>query len=333
MNSQPLHRDARICVAGHRGLAGSAIVNSLKQRGMTNLLLRTHGELDLRNAHEVDAFFRAEKPEYVFLAAAKVGGIVANDTQPAEFITQNLQIQTNLIEAAHRHGVERLMFLGSSCIYPRDCPQPIRESSFLSGPLELTNRAYAVAKIAGIEMCWAFNRQYGTNFLGVLPCNLYGPGDNYHPENSHVLPALLRKAHECKVSGSRTMTVWGTGNPRREFLYSTDMADACVMLMELPSAEFDRLIDSRSEPPIINIGTGSDLTIRELAEIVMRVVGVDAEIVFDPSRPDGTPRKVLDVSRLHGLGWTAKVPLEDGLAVSYQHFLKSSYHLEQVTRY
>ncbi len=331
MNSRPIHRDARVFVAGHRGLAGSAIVNSLRQRGINNLLLRTRAELDLRRADEVDTLFRSEKPEYVFLAAAKVGGIVANDTQPAEFITENLQIQTNVIEAAHRHGVERLLFLGSSCIYPRDCPQPIRESSFLSGPLELTNRAYAVAKIAGIEMCWAFNRQYGTNFLAALPCNLYGPGDNYHPENSHVLPALIQKAHECKVSGTKTMTVWGTGNPRREFMYSSDMADACVMLMELPPSEFSGLIESKAEPPIINIGTGSDLTIRELAESVMRVVGVDAELVFDPSRPDGTPRKVLDVARLRALGWAPKVSLESGLALAYQDFLKSPKRVEQVT--
>jgi GDP-L-fucose synthase len=331
MNSRPIHRDARVFVAGHRGLAGSAIVNSLRQRGISNLLLRTRAELDLRTADEVDRFFRSEKPEYVFLAAAKVGGIVANDTHPAEFVTENLQIQTNVIEASHRHGVERVLFLGSSCIYPRDCPQPIRENSFLSGPLELTNRAYAVAKIAGIEMCWAFNRQYGTNFLAVLPCNLYGPGDNYHPENSHVLPALIQKAHECKVSGTKTMTVWGTGNPRREFMYSSDMADACVMLMELPPPRFSGLIESKAEPPIINIGTGSDLTIRELAETVMRVLGVDAEIVFDPSRPDGTPRKVLDVSKLRALDWAPKVPLASGLALAYQDFLKSPKRVEQVT--
>jgi GDP-L-fucose synthase len=331
MNSRPIHRDARVFVAGHRGLAGSAIVNSLRQRGISNLLLRARAELDLRTADEVDRFFRSEKPEYVFLAAAKVGGIVANDTHPAEFVTENLQIQTNVIEASHRHGVERVLFLGSSCIYPRDCPQPIRENSFLSGPLELTNRAYAVAKIAGIEMCWAFNRQYGTNFLAVLPCNLYGPGDNYHPENSHVLPALIQKAHECKVSGTKTMTVWGTGNPRREFMYSSDMADACVMLMELPPPRFSGLIESKAEPPIINIGTGSDLTIRELAETVMRVLGVDAEIVFDPSRPDGTPRKVLDVSKLRALDWEPKVPLASGLALAYQDFLKSPKRVEQVT--
>jgi GDP-L-fucose synthase len=332
MNSRTLHADARVFVAGHRGLAGSAIVNSLKQRGIKNLLLRTRAELDLRKADDVDRFFQTEKPEYVFLAAAKVGGIVANDSQPAEFITENLQIQTSVIEAAYRHGVERLLFLGSSCIYPRDSPQPIQESSLLSGPLEPTNRAYAVAKIAGIEMCWAFNRQYGTNFLAVLPCNLYGPGDNYDPENSHVLPALIQKAHECKVTGSKTMTVWGTGRPRREFLYSSDMADACAMLMELPPSKFSRLVEPRSEPPIINIGSGQDQTIRELAEAVLQVVGVDAEIVFDASRPDGTPRKVLNVARLQALGWRPKISMDEGLALVYQDFLKSSKRLEQVTR-
>jgi GDP-L-fucose synthase len=332
MNNQSLHPDARIFVAGHSGLAGSAIVRSLRQQGFNNLLLRTHGELDLRNPGEVNDFFHAENPEFVFLAAAKVGGIVANNTSPADFITENLEIQTNVIKAAHAHGVERLLFLGSSCIYPRDCPQPIKESSFLTGPLELTNRAYAVAKIAGIEMCWAFNRQYGTKYLAALPCNLYGPGDNYHPENSHVLPALIQKAHECKISGAKTMHVWGTGNPRREFLYSSDMADACVMLMSLPHPEFSALIQSESEPPIINVGTGTDLTIRELAETVMRVVGVNANIEFDSRRPDGTPRKVLDTSRLRALGWEPKVSLEAGLALAYQDFLQASNRVEQVTR-
>ena len=332
MNNRPLDRNSRVFVAGHRGLAGSAIVNSLRQRGVRDLLLRTRQELDLRRADDVDEFFRTERPEYVFLAAAKVGGIVANDTQPAAFITENLQIQTAVIQAAHRHGVERLLFLGSSCIYPRDCPQPIQERSFLSGPLELTNRAYAVAKIAGIEMCWAFNRQYGTNYLAVLPTNLYGPGDNYHPENSHVLPALIQKAHQCKVSGADTMTVWGTGNPLREFLFSTDMADACVMLMELPEEKFTSLIKSRTEPPIINVGTGSELTIRELAQIVLQVVGTKAKIVFDSDRPDGTPRKVLDVSRILALGWRPTIDLRDGIALAYSDFLKSARPLEQVTR-
>ena len=332
MNNRPLDRNSKVFVAGHRGLAGSAIVNSLRQRGVHDVLLRTRQELDLRRADDVDEFFRSEKPEYVFLAAAKVGGIVANDTQPAEFITENLQIQTAVIEAAHRHGVKRLLFLGSSCIYPRDCPQPIQERSFLSGPLELTNRAYAVAKIAGIEMCWAFNRQYGTNYLAVLPTNLYGPGDNYHPENSHVLPALIQKAHQCKIFGEDTMTVWGTGNPLREFLYSTDMADACVMLMELPEDKFSRLIEPKMEPPIINVGTGSELTIRELAHIVLQVVGAKAKIVFDSTRPDGTPRKVLDVSRILALGWRPTIELKDGIALAYSDFLESARQLEQVTR-
>jgi GDP-L-fucose synthase len=332
MNSRPLHRDARVFVAGHRGLAGSAIVDCLRQRGINNLTLRTHSELDLRKVDDVDALFRDEKPEFVFVAAARVGGIVANNTRPAEFIAQNLEIQTSVIGAAHRHGVERLLFLGSSCIYPRDCSQPICENSFLTGPLELTNRPYAVAKIAGIEMCWAFNRQYGTSYLAALPTNLYGPNDNYDPENSHVLPALIRKAHECKVSGDRAMTLWGSGRPRREFLHSSDMAEACVMLMELPKVEFARLVESTTEPPIINVGSGSDLTIRELAEVVMRSVGTDAEIVFDTTKPDGTPRKVLDVSRLRALGWKPRISLEDGIRMAYQDFLKTSSRVEQATR-
>lgn len=332
MSNTALHPEAGIFVAGHRGLAGSAIVECLRGRGMKNLLLRTHQELDLRKADEVERFFREEKPEFVFLAAARVGGIVANNTRPAEFISENLEIQTNVIEAAYRHGVERLLFLGSSCIYPRECPQPIREEYLLSGPLELTNRPYAVAKIAGIEMCWAFNRQYGTSYLAALPTNLYGPNDNYDPEGSHVLPALIRKAHECKVAGARTVSVWGSGNPRREFLHSSDMAEACVMLMELPPQDFEKLVSSQTEPPIINVGTGTDLSIRELAKLVLRAVGVEAEIEFDTSRPDGTPRKVLDVSRLRALGWVPRVPLEKGICSAYEDFLKSAERIEQVTR-
>lgn len=331
MNNEPLHSNARIFVAGHAGLAGSAIVRSLRQRGMNNLLLRTHAELDLEKDDQVEAFFRTERPEYVFLAAARVGGIVANNSYPAEFIAQNLDIQNHVIEASHRYGVSRLLFLGSSCIYPRDCQQPIQESSFLTGALELTNRPYAIAKIAGIEMCWAFNRQYGSNYLAVLPTNLYGPNDNYDLTSSHVLPALIRKAHACKLSGDRTLSVWGSGRPRREFLHSSDMADACVMLMELPTQEFARLINLATEPPIINVGTGVDMTIRELAEIIMRAVGCNAEIAFDSSKPDGTPRKVLDVSRLFGLGWRPKVSLEDGIRKAYEDFLEHSKHLEHVS--
>ncbi len=330
--SKALDKHARVFVAGHRGLAGSAIVSSLRECSVENLLLRTHAELDLRNAGEVDEFFRREKPEFVFLAAARVGGIVANNTRPAEFIADNLQIQTNVIEAAHRYGVERLLFLGSSCIYPRDCPQPIRESYFLTGPLELTNRPYAVAKIAGVEMCWAFNRQYGTNYLAALPTNLYGPNDNYDLEGSHVFPALIRKVHAAKVNGDRQITLWGSGTPRREFLYSSDMAGACVQLMQLPNEAFSRLVKSSTEPPIINVGTGEDLTIRELASVVMKVLRVEAETSFDASKPDGTPRKVLDVSRLRDLGWRPRVSLQEGIAMTYEDFLLSASPAEQVAR-
>jgi len=297
---------------------------------MNNLLLRTHSELDLRKTDEVESFFRVERPDFVFLAAARVGGIVANNTRPAEFIAENLEIQTNVIEACHRYGVSRLLFLGSSCIYPRDCLQPIQESSFLSGPLELTNRPYAVAKIAGIEMCWAFNRQYETNYLAVLPTNLYGPNDNYDLTSSHVLPALIRKAHACKISGERTMNVWGSGKPRREFLYSSDLAEACVMLLSLPAPDFDRLIQSTTEPPIINIGTGTDMTIRDLTEAVMHVVGVNAGIEFDTTKPDGTPRKVLDVTRLFALGWRPAVSLKEGLQMAYEDFLAHSDTFDRV---
>jgi GDP-L-fucose synthase len=331
MNNQPIHRDSRIFVAGHRGLAGSAIVRSLRRRGIENLLLRTHAELDLRKADEVKEFFTSEKPEFVFLAAARVGGIIANDSRPAEFITENLEIQTNVIQAAHRSGVSRLLFLGSSCIYPRDCPQPMHESSFLTGPLELTNRPYAVAKIAGIEMCWVFNRQYGTNYLAVLPTNLYGPNDNYDLTSSHVLPALIRKAHTCKVSGDRRLTVWGSGKPRREFLHSDDMAEACVTLMSLPTPDYVKLTSSITEPPIINVGTGMDMTIRELTEAVIQAVGADVEIEFDSTKPDGTPRKLLDVSRLFALGWKPAVSLEEGLRKTYEDFLAKSGSLEHAT--
>jgi GDP-L-fucose synthase len=306
--------DARIYVAGHRGLVGSALVRQLKARGYTNLITHTHAELDLTDQAAVRAFFEREKPEYVFLAAAKVGGILANNTYPAEFIRDNLAIQTNVIHEAWRAGVKRLLFLGSSCIYPRDCPQPIKEEYLLTGPLEPTNRPYAVAKIAGIEMCWAYNRQYGTQYLAVMPTNLYGPGDNYHPENSHVIPALIRRFHEAKIKGDPSVTVWGTGTPRREFLYSDDMADACVFLMSLPDEKFDSVLNPpHSAPPLINIGVGEDLTIRELAETIARVVGYEGKITFDPSKPDGTPRKLLDVSRLTALGWVARVSLREGL--------------------
>lgn len=314
---------SRIYVAGHRGLVGSALVRALQARGFANLLLRSYAELDLTDQAATRAFFEQEKPEHVFLAAAKVGGIHANDTYPAEFIRDNLAIQTNVIHEAWRVGVRRLLFLGSSCIYPRDCPQPMREDYLLTGPLEATNRPYALAKIAGIEMCWSYNRQYGTQFLAVMPTNLYGPGDNYHPENSHVIPALIRKFHEAKIAGAATVTVWGTGTPRREFLYSDDMAEACVFLMNLPDAQFNSLLNPQpSVPPLANIGVGEDMTIRALAEKVRAVTDFRGDIVFDAGKPDGTPRKLLDTGRLAALGWRAKTGIDQGLAWAYSDFLQ-----------
>jgi GDP-L-fucose synthase len=307
---------ARIYIAGHRGLVGSALVKNLQSKGYGNLLTRTHAELDLTDQKAVEAFFEEEKPDYVFLAAAKVGGIHANNEYPAQFIHDNLAIQTNIIHAAYLNGVKRLLFLGSSCIYPKLAPQPMKEAHLLTGPLEPTNRPYALAKIAGIEMCWSYNRQYKTQYLAVMPTNLYGPGDNYHPENSHVIPALLRKFHEAKTSNSPTVTVWGTGTPRREFLYSEDMADACVYLLNLPDEQFIPLLgQDRNDglPPLVNIGVGEDLTIRELAETVKQVTGYQGEIVFDASKPDGTPRKLLDVTRLNKMGWKPITDLETGL--------------------
>lgn len=325
-----MDKHARIYVAGHRGLVGSAIVRNLEGKGYANILKRTHAELDLTDAAAVDAFFAEHRPEYVFLAAAKVGGIVANNSYPAEFIRDNLAIQTNVIHSAWKHGVTRLMFLGSSCIYPKMAPQPMREDCLLTGPLEPTNRPYALAKIAGIEMCWSYNRQYGTKYLAVMPTNLYGPGDNYHPENSHVIPALLRKFHEAKQRGDRTVTIWGTGTPRREFLYSDDMAGACVFLMKLPDDRYTSLLGSdesvsgRFEPPLVNVGVGEDVTIKELAKLVGKVVGFDGELVFDATKPDGTPRKLMDVSRLNGMGWMAPTGLERGLASAFDDFLSRS---------
>lgn len=318
-----LQTNDRIYVAGHRGLVGSALVRALQARGFANLLLRTHAELDLTDQAATRAFFERERPDHVFLAAAKVGGIHANDTYPAEFIRDNLAIQTNVIHEAWRAGVRRLLFLGSSCIYPRDCPQPIREDYLLTGPLEPTNRPYALAKIAGIEMCWSYNRQYGTKFLAVMPTNLYGPGDNYHPENSHVIPALIRKFYEAKTAGAPTVKVWGTGTPRREFLYSDDMADACLFLMGLPEEAFGALVARcGAQAPLVNIGVGEDLTIRELTERVRAVTSFAGEIEFDSSRPDGTPRKLLDTSRLGALGWRARTGLDQGLAWAYRDFLQ-----------
>lgn len=312
-----MKKDSRIFVAGHRGLAGSAICRVLKQHGYGNLVLRTHAELDLTDRTAVLHFLEHERPEYVFLAAAKVGGILANDTYPADFIRENLEIETSVIDASYRSGVKRLLFLGSSCIYPKLAPQPIKEEYLLTGPLEPTNRAYALAKIAGIEMCWSYNRQYGTQYLAAMPTNLYGPGDNFDLRGSHVLPALMRKVVEAKRAGETRLTVWGTGKPRREFLYSDDLAEACIHLMSLPDTEYDLLI-SGEQAPLINVGTGEDLTIRELAELVARVLDFDCELIFDTSHQDGTPQKLLDVSRIHALGWKANVSLEDGIRLTYE---------------
>jgi len=325
MTFMPL--DAPVYVAGHRGLVGSAIVRRLRALGYQQIVQRTHAELDLTDAAAVDRFFATEKPAFVFLAAAKVGGIVANNTYPAEFIRDNLAIQTNVIHACQRAGVKRLLFLGSSCIYPRLAPQPMPESCLLTGPLEATNRPYALAKIAGIEMCWSYNRQYGTRYLAAMPTNLYGPGDNYHLQNSHVIPALLRKFHEARQRGEPSVTVWGTGTPRREFLYSDDMADACVHLMNLSDERFtpllgsDESVSGRFEPPLVNIGVGTDVTIAELAQLVREVTGFSGDIVFDRCKPDGTPRKLMDVRLLESTGWRATTALAQGLRQAYQEFV------------
>jgi GDP-L-fucose synthase len=313
-------RDSRIYVAGHRGLVGSAIVRRLQAGGFRSIATQTHAELDLIDQRAVRASFERDKPEYVFLAAAKVGGILANDTFPAEFIQENLAIQNSVIHESWRAGVKRLLFLGSSCIYPRDCPQPIKEEYLLTGPLESTNRAYAIAKIAGIEMCWSYNRQYGTRFLAAMPTNLYGPGDNYDLQNSHVLPALIRRMHEAKERADAEVAVWGTGEPRREFLYSDDMADACVTLMSLNDESFD--VHAKQYPPLINIGCGVDLTIAELAERVAKTVGFKGALKFDTSKPDGTPRKLLDVGRLYSLGWRPAIDLDAGIKAAYLDFLQ-----------
>jgi len=323
-----MNKDAKIYVAGHRGLVGSAIVKALGAKGYTNLVTRTHAELDLTSQQAVFEFFAEEKPEYVFLAAAKVGGIHANNTYPAEFIYENLAIQTNVIHQAYVSGVKRLLFLGSSCIYPKFAPQPMKEEHLLSGHLEPTNRPYALAKIAGIEMCWSYNRQYGTQFLAAMPTNLYGPGDNYHPENSHVIPALIRKFHGAKINKQPQVTVWGTGTPKREFLYNQDMADACVFLMGLENNTFQSLLGSdesvsgKFQPPLVNVGYGRDITIKQLAETVQKVIGYEGDIQFDISKPDGTPRKLMDSTILHEAGWQPKVSIETGLGIAYQDFLK-----------
>ena len=299
-------------MAGHRGLVGSAIVRKLTEKGYQNLVYRTRKELDLRDKNQVDEFFEREKPEYVFLAAAKVGGIVANNEFPADFIRDNLMIQTNVIDAAYRNGVKKLLFLGSTCIYPKFAPQPLKEEYLLTGELEPTNEPYAIAKIAGIKMCQSYNRQYGTKYISVMPTNLYGPNDNFDLHTSHVLPALIRKFHEAKENNAPYVEVWGTGTPRREFLYSDDLADACIFLMK-----------NYEGNEIINIGVGKDISIKELAEKIKNVVGYQGEIKFDTSKPDGTPRKLVDVSRINALGWKASISLDEGLQKVYQWFLEN----------
>ena len=306
-----MEKNAKIYVAGHRGMVGSAILRKLQAEGYSNLVIRSSQELDLRNQQAVADFFNSEKPDYVFLAAAKVGGIVANNTYRADFLYENLAIQNNVIHQAYLHGVKKLLFLGSSCIYPKLAPQPLKEDYLLTGLLEPTNEPYAIAKIAGIKLCDAYRNQYGCNFISVMPTNLYGYNDNYHPENSHVLPALIRKFHEAKTSGSASVSVWGTGSPLREFLFADDLADACYFLMQV-----------YNEAGLVNIGTGHDLSIKNLALLIKEVVGFTGDLVFDSSKPDGTPRKLLDVSKLHTLGWKHRIALQEGLALAYQDFLK-----------
>lgn len=315
-----MDKHSKIYVAGHRGLAGSAIQRELQRKGYTNLVGRTHAELDLEDAAATQQFFEQERPEVVFLAAAKVGGIHANNTYPVEFLMSNLLVEASVCRAAYAAGVKRLIFLGSSCIYPRDCPQPIKEEYLLTGPLEATNRAYALAKIAGIEMCWSYNREYGTKWLAAMPTNLYGQGDSYDLNNSHVLPALIRKMHEAKVSGATEVVLWGSGTPKREFLYVDDLANALVFIASLDDEHYDALVES-SRCPLINVGSGEDLTIRELAETIAEVVGYKGRFVQDISKPDGTMRKIMDVSRIKRLGWEPKVNLKNGIALAYIDFI------------
>ena len=309
-------KNEKIYVAGHRGLVGSAIIRCLNSHGYKNLVVRDHTELDLEDNGAVEAFFETEKPDYVFLAAAKVGGILANNTYPADFIYRNLTIQNHVIHHSYRHGVKKLLFLGSSCIYPRHCSQPIKESYLMTGALEPTNSPYAVAKIAGIEMCWAYNRQYGTQFIPVMPTNLYGPNDNFDSETSHVLPALIQKFHQAKVKGDDSVEVWGSGQPRREFIYVEDMADACVHVMTQPVSRLENYPKS-----LINVGTGVDISIKELAHLIRDIVGLNAKIVWDSSKPDGTPQKLLDVAQMCRMGWEATTDLEKGIRDTYGWYL------------
>ncbi len=308
-----MNLNAKIYIAGHRGMVGSAIKRNLEAKGYTNIITRTSKELDLRNQQSVNDFFAEEKPEFVFLAAAKVGGIMANNTRRAEFLYDNLMIEANIIHAAYLNKTEKLMFLGSSCIYPKMAPQPLKEDYLLTGELEYTNEPYAIAKIAGIKMCDAYRAQYGCNFISVMPTNLYGPNDNYDLNSSHVLPALVRKFHEAKLNGSEFVELWGTGSPKREFLHADDLADACVYLM-----------DKFNEAGLVNIGTGEDLSILELAQLIQRITGYEGELRFDTSKPDGTPRKLMDVSKLHSMGWKARIGLEEGITAVYEEYKKQA---------
>jgi GDP-L-fucose synthase len=318
-----MDKDSKIYVAGHRGLVGSALIRQLNAQGYKNIVTRTHAELDLTSQTAVAEFFTKEKPEYVFLAAAKVGGIHANNTYPAEFIYNNLAIQTNVIHQSYLNNVKRLLFLGSSCIYPKECPQPIKEEYLLTGPLEPTNRPYALAKIAGIEMCWSYNRQYGTQYLAAMPTNLYGPDDNYDLENSHVIPALIRKFHEAKVNNQPKVTIWGTGKPKREFLYSDDMAEACIFILNMSDDQFKPLLGSDRNcglPPLLNIGSGSDLHISELATLIKSIVGYSGEIIYDITKHDGTAQKLMSSFEINKYGWKMKTPLHDGIRKAYENF-------------
>ena len=316
-----MNKNSKIYVAGHRGLAGSAILRELQRQGYTNIVTRTHAELDLEDATATLRFFEQERPALVFLAAAKVGGIHANNSFPVEFLMSNLLVEASVYRAAHAVNVNRLIFLGSSCIYPKDCPQPIKEEYLLAGPLEPTNRPYALAKIAGIEMCWSYNREYGTKWLAAMPTNLYGPGDNYDLNNSHVLPALIRKMHEARVANTQEVVLWGSGTPRREFLYVDDLANALVFLATLDAEHYDPLVEP-SSCPLINVGSGADLTIRELAETIAEVVGYQGKFIHDISKPDGTMRKLMDVSKMRALGWAPKIDIRKGISKTYKSFVE-----------